>query len=145
MSVFSLAISLTTQSGWPDALPQTLFISRIFSYCPFPGSSLSKTVVQYESTYSCAHIWTDSSMNNISLFLPPSVGLRDSLAVIDVSWEREAGETGVYDMAIWSTWVVLLTCICGLAHLWSWLHHFCLMMCCYWGCMTCGLINRTQL
>ena len=29
-------------------------------------------------------------MNNISLFLPPSVGLRDdSLAVIDVSWERE--------------------------------------------------------
>lgn len=28
-------------------------------------------------------------MNNISLFLPPSVGLRDSLAVTDVSREGE--------------------------------------------------------
>ena len=46
MSIFPSAISLTTQSGWPDALPQTLLISRIFPHCPFPGSSLSKTVVQ---------------------------------------------------------------------------------------------------
>lgn len=46
MSCFSSTISLFTQSGWPDVIPQTLPISRIFLHCSFSRPSLSKTIVQ---------------------------------------------------------------------------------------------------
>lgn len=46
ISCFPSTISLFTQSGWPDVVPQTLPISRIFLHCPFSGPSLSKTIGQ---------------------------------------------------------------------------------------------------